>query len=62
MTGPFGTEINGFKVSILSSTDPSTIERTYEDIERILRGNRQPFKEVEEKTPSGTFKSFVIET
>ena len=59
---PDGTPYRGFKVSIGGVTDPSTIKRTYEDIEAIFRSNEATFKTFEEKTPAGTFKSYVVET
>lgn len=42
-------------------TDPSTIERSYNDITAILRANRGPYKVTEERTPDGRFKSLIIE-
>ena len=51
----------GLRVTVGGIADPSLIDRNYEDIRRILLENRQPFKEVETKTESGSFKSFTIE-
>lgn len=59
---PFGTEIVGFKVTIGGITDPATIQRTYEDIEKIFKSNQANFKIHEEKTPEGKFKSYSIST
>lgn len=59
---PDGTPYVGFKVTIGGVTDPASIERTYEDIERILHSNQQPYKVFEEKTEYGTFKSYTVET
>lgn len=57
---PFGTEFVGFKVTIGGVTDPASIQRTYDDIEKILR--REPYKIHEEKTSNGTFRSYTVET
>lgn len=42
--------------------DPSNVERTYEDIERIIKANRIPFTIHEEHTPMGKFKSYSVST
>jgi len=34
----------------------------HQDIEKIIRGNNLPFKTHEEKTSTGTFRSYVVET
>lgn len=59
---PSGIEFNGVEITIGGISDPGAIKRTYDDIEKILRGNKQSYKEVETKTEAGTFKSYVIET
>ena len=51
----------GVQISIGGISNPADVQRTYEDIERILHSNKQPYKEVETRTEQGTFKSFVIE-
>ena len=42
--------------------DPSTQERTYQDIRDILSKNRVGFKESSETYPDGKFKRFTVET
>ena len=59
---PTGEEINGFRVSIGHTTDPSEISRTYEDIERIFKSNEINFKTHEEHRENGTFKSYTVST
>ena len=59
---PDGTPYRGFKVTIGGIQDPAEIKRSYEDIERILKGNNHPYREYETKTDQGTFKSFVVES
>lgn len=59
---PDGTPYKGFKVTIGGITDPETIKRSYEDIEKILKGSRLKYKEHEEKTPDGKFKSYSVST
>ena len=61
LTTPDGTPYRGFKVSIGGVSDPSSVERTYADIEKILGRDKVSFKTHEETTPSGTFKSYSIE-
>ena len=61
LLSPGGMEFVGAQISIGGIADPAGIKRTYEDIERILHSNKQPYKEVETRTEQGTFKSFVIE-
>ena len=43
-------------------TDPGEIERSYDDIEKILKGNKVAYKIYETKTESGTFKSYTVES
>ncbi len=59
---PMGEQYNGFKVTIGGITDPSTIVRTYDDIESILGKNKINYKVHEETTSSGTFKSYSVST
>ena len=59
---PSGTEFIGFKVTIGGVTDPASVTRTYDDIERILGKNKVDFKTHEEKSPNGTFRSYTVET
>ena len=58
---PGGILYKGFKVSIGGIQNPAQVERTYEDIEKIIRGNNLPFKTHEEKTSTGTFRSYIVE-
>ena len=62
LTTPGGTPYRGFKVSIGGIQDPAQIKRTYDDIEKIIGGNNLPFKTYEEKTSTGTFLSYRVET
>ena len=59
---PDGTPYKGFKVTIGGIQDPSTVRRTYSDVEAILHKNQVPFKTHEEHHNDGTFKSYTIET
>lgn len=59
---PSGEQYSGFKITIGGITDPSTVVRTYEDIERILHENQKPFAIHEEHTAAGTFKSYSVST
>lgn len=62
ITTPFGEKISGFKVTVGGITDPSTVIRTYEDIEKIFKANPGNYKVHEEKTPDGKFKSYTVST
>lgn len=62
LTTPDGTPFFGVKISIGEITDPATIKRTYDDIEKIMGRNQVPFKIHEEKTAAGTFRSYSVET
>jgi hypothetical protein len=57
-----GVEVNGFKVTIGGITDPASIERSYEDIERIFKSNESKFRVEEETTQDGKFKKYVVQT
>lgn len=59
---PYGTSYIGFKVTIGEILDPSVIQRTYDDIEAILKSNKTPYRVHEERTERGTFKSYSVET
>ena len=59
---PSGEQYNGFKVTIGEITDPSTIQRTYEDIESILGKDNVKYSIHEEHRPDGKFKSYSIST
>ena len=59
---PYGSEINGFKVTIGGIQDPAEIKRSYDDIERIFKSNEKTFKVTEEHNPNGTFKTYTAET
>lgn len=50
------------KVTIGGIVDPSTIKRTYEDIDKIVKSNPDSFKVKEERDSSGHFKSFIVST
>lgn len=41
-------------------TDPSQIQRTYDDIEAIFHKNQIEFHTHEERTNAGTFKSYSV--
>jgi len=61
LTTPDGTPYKGFKVSIGGGiTDPATIERTYEDIDKIFKANPGEYKVKETRTPDGKFQSFTF--
>jgi hypothetical protein len=62
LTTPFGTEFVGFIITIGGVTDPSTISRTYEDIDAIFKSNPEKFKTHEEKDGLGRFKSYAVST
>lgn len=57
---PSGVEFNGVEISLGGITDPASIVRTYDDIERILHQNKTPYKITETKTDAGTFKSYLV--
>ena len=57
---PSGEIVQGFSVTIGGITDPSTIERRYDDVARILRGNVHPAKVTEERDSQGRFRKFVV--
>lgn len=59
---PFGTEVNGFEVTIGGGKDSSEIERRYDDIQKIFKSNPSDYKVHEERSDSGTFKKFIVET
>ena len=57
---PLGEAYRGFKVTI--GGIQGKVERTYADIEAILKSNEKSFKTFEEKTEHGTLKSYVVKT
>lgn len=59
---PFGTEYIGFKVTIGGITDPSMIERTYQDVDKIIKSNPESFYTKEERDESGGFKAYHVST
>jgi len=59
---PDGTPYAGFKVTIGSVLDPSSVKRTYTDIEAIFQKNKTPYKIHEEFREGSKFKSYTIET
>lgn len=59
---PSGEEYFGIKVSIGKITDPSSVRRTYEDIEAILGRNKVDYKTHEVRTDAGLFRSYTIST
>ena len=60
LTSPLGTEYTGFKVTLIG--DNPNVERTYEDIDRILHQNKVAYKIHEERDSDGHFKSFTVTT
>lgn len=62
LTTPFGTEFVGFIITVGGITDPATIQRTYEDIDKIFKSNPETFKTHEEKDANGKFKSYSVST
>jgi len=59
---PFGNRVDGFRVTVGGALDPSTVKRTYEDIERILHENKVEYVTHEETRPDGRFKSYSVST
>ena len=62
LTTPSGEEYHGFKVTIGKEFDSSNVQRTYDDIEKILGKNNIAYKVEEERRINGTFKSYTVET
>lgn len=50
----------GFSISIGKVKDPSMIERTYEDINKIMKSQPETFK-VREERENGHFKRMIVE-
>ena len=62
LISPSGVEYTGFSITLGGITDPVSIERSYEDIEKILHQNKVEYKIHEEHKPDGTFKSYMVQT
>lgn len=62
ITTPFGNKISGFKITVGGVMDPSTVIRTYDDIDKIFKANPSNYKVTEHKTADGKFKSYTVET
>ncbi len=43
-------------------TDPGLIERSYEDLNKILKSNPDNYKVTETRDENGKFESFIVET
>jgi len=56
---PGGEKYRGFKITI--GGIQGEVERTYEDIEKILKSNEVNFKTHEEST-NGKFQSYTVST
>lgn len=52
----------GFIITVGGVTDPATIQRTYEDIDKIFKSDPDNFKIHEEKDAMGKFKSYSVST
>lgn len=61
LISPFGTEFVGFRVTLGGISNPALLNRTYDDIEKILGLHNQKFKTHEESNPDGTFRSYTVE-
>lgn len=57
---PFGDEFNGFIVTIGGVTDPASIHRNYEDVDRIIKSDPETYIIHEERDEQGRFKSYSI--
>lgn len=60
MTTPDGTSYRGFKVTIGGIQDPTTVKRTYDDINKIFKANPEGYKVSEERDELGHFKAFTV--
>ena len=49
-------------ITIGGVTDPDSVERTYEDIDKIFKSNPEKFKTQEVRDEAGRFKSYIVET
>ena len=62
LISPFGTSYVGFMVTIGGVVDPAMIERTYEDIDRIIKSNPEAFHMKEERDKEGKFIAYHVST
>ena len=62
LTTPDGADFVGFIITVGGITDPASIQRTYEDIDKIFKSNPESFNTHEVKDENGKFKSYVVET
>ena len=58
---PFGHEIIGFSVTVGGITDQATVQRSWDDIYKILHSQAIPIQIFEEKDEEGKFKLIVVE-
>lgn len=62
LTSPDGTDFVGFILTVGGITDPSEIQRTYEDIDKMFKAHPENYKVHEEKDGMGHFKSYTVST
>ena len=61
LTTPSGEPYRGFVVSVGGITDPASIERTYNDIDKIFKSNPGTYK-IKEERVDGKFHSYSVST
>ena len=62
LTSPNGEDFTGFIITIGEITNPASIQRSYEDINKIFKANPGNYKVSEHRDSEGHFKSFSVET
>lgn len=58
---PDGAPYRGFKITIGGLTDPQSIQRTYDDIDKIFKANQMAYK-ITEHRKNGHFDSYSVST